>query len=276
METHIHTEETHKLKLNSLCRICGERSKKFRCDKKPLSVNPFAEYLKLSHELDISTDKELQHSKTICRNCYMRLSKLKKNNSSSAKSTADDDICKSSPVWTQFDANLSTMECGVCSHYDSHAKAGRPKKQKAPLSTGESDFHKKRILDQSAQSDDFDFAVPGPSTSTPKRSHRYTLSSFQSDEREENTSQSPVTKAYVDCATSPFRSKSLRLLPSVTLPLTEEEEVYNTHLNKLKMDSSFDKQTVKCKTGGQPLYLKKIVKPRKSSVVSSQDERGLY
>ena len=55
----------------------------------------------------------------------------------------------------------------------------------------------------------------------------------------------------------------------MTLPLTKEEEAYHTHLTRMKMGQSDDKLTFRCKTRGQPLIFKKVVKPRKASTVVS-------
>ena len=51
---------------------------------------------------------------------------------------------------------------------------------------------------------------------------------------------------------------------SITSPLNKDEERLHTHLTKRKLN--FAKENIKaCKTGGQPLLLKRIVKPRKES-----------
>ena len=50
--------------------------------------------------------------------------------------------------------------------------------------------------------------------------------------------------------------------------MTAEEEKYLTKLNRIKSAGSDDKLTVRCKTGGQPLLFRKIIKPRKQSSVA--------
>ena len=77
--------------------------KKFRCDRKALLCAPHTDAIRIHHDLDMSHDKQLQHSETICRKCYMRLLKLKKTGSEHTAQTAKYDIEKSSSIWTDFD-----------------------------------------------------------------------------------------------------------------------------------------------------------------------------
>ena len=130
------------------------------------------------------------------------------------------------------------------------------------------------VTDTSA--DSMSEVVSGPSTSTPKKacSRPATQESelqmppelFQTDQLRTPPAK---TKHLVDCASSPVFAKSLRLrlhpVSDCTLPLCKGEEAYNTHLMQLKMSQSHDKMTATCKTGGQLLIFKKVVKPRKSS-----------
>ena len=80
-------------------------------------------------------------------------------------------------------------------------------------------------------------------------------------------------KMFADCTTPPLEKISLHSIHNVTLPLTKEEEAYHTHLTRMKMGQSDDKLTLKCKTRGQPLIFKKVVKPRKASTVVSSPVR---
>ena len=65
-------------------------------------------------------------------------------------------------------------------------------------------------------------------------------------------------------ACSPAKTK-LRPVEELQAPLTKQEEKYLTHLVRIKLKHSDDKCTVLCKTKGQPIARKRIVKPRKSS-----------
>ena len=60
-----------------------------------------------------------------------------------------------------------------------------------------------------------------------------------------------------------------RSIEELIPPLSKEEEVYNTHMNRMKTSNSADKLTLVCKTRGQSLMFKKLVKARKSSTAVS-------
>jgi hypothetical protein len=84
-------------------------------------------------------------------------------------------------------------------------------------------------------------------------------------------SQSALTqtcnKASFDSVNSAPHIKTIQLRPVEELkaPLSKDEEAYLTKLIRIKLEQSSDKQTVVCKTRGQPIILRKIVKPRKMS-----------
>ena len=106
------------------------------------------------------------------------------------------------------------------------------------------------------------------STSTPHGRCRRTLA-FEAEGVEADSL--PDSDSYQgknmtrDAATSPKKPQPIRSLEELQAPFTKEEEAYFTHFVRLKMQLSEDKETVICKTGGQPIVLKKTVKPRKSS-----------
>ena len=79
-----------------------------------------------------------------------------------------------------------------------------------------------------------------------------------------------------DTASSPFKQLSctaLRPLDNLTHPLTKEEEEFHTPLTKMKVSMSADKATLRCKTRGQPAVYKRIVVPRKSSLLATSPLR---
>ena len=57
-------------------------------------------------------------------------------------------------------------------------------------------------------------------------------------------------------------TNSLRPIYELTSPLSDEEEAYLTALVKIKLNESTDKRTVRCKTGGQSVWLEKVIAPR--------------
>ena len=80
--------------------------------------------------------------------------------------------------------------------------------------------------------------------------------------------KSPIPqKTTVDTATSPIVKQDLTFSHSLSLPehtpLSKEEEKLSTHLVRRKLHHDPQKNTIKCKTGGQPLVLQKVVAPRK-------------
>lgn len=77
--------------------------KKFCCDRKALLCTPHTDAIRIHHGLDFSHDKQSQHSKTICRKCYMRLAKLKRTDSEYTARAAKHDIENSLSIWTDFD-----------------------------------------------------------------------------------------------------------------------------------------------------------------------------
>ena len=76
-------------------------------------------------------------------------------------------------------------------------------------------------------------------------------------------------KTTVDTSTSPmikhYTTFSHSLSLSRNTPLSKEEEKLSTHLVRRKLHHDPDKQTIQCKTRGQPLVLTKTDAPRKHS-----------
>ena len=76
-------------------------------------------------------------------------------------------------------------------------------------------------------------------------------------------------KTTVDTSTSPMIKHSTTLSHSLSVsrstPLSKEEEKLSTQLVRKKLHHDPDKQTIKCKTRGQPLVLTKTVALRKHS-----------
>ena len=98
------------------------------------------------------------------------------------------------------------------------------------------------------------------STSTPLKT-RPTSSALMVDSQtspvqELRTPTPPKKRKYVETSCSPhIKRPCLRPIEELTLPLSKEEEAYNTRMNR--MSNSDDKLTLVCKTRGQP-YVKKF------------------
>ena len=74
---------------------------------------------------------------------------------------------------------------------------------------------------------------------------------------------SPVTPDVTDATMLPFVKETLRQVHEVSAPLSKDEEAYLIKLNRIKMNQSSDKVTIRGKT--QPLVFKKITQPHKPS-----------
>ena len=118
-------------------------------------------------------------------------------------------------------------------------------------------------------------SVAGPSTSTPIKKQRTADTLMQTSPI--MTDKTPPSKGLLkSVATSPFpfqKQKDLRQHESIQAPLTANEEAYFTKLTKLKMQESDDRKTLRCKTGGQPIVLKRITQPRKASALATSPLR---
>ena len=287
-----HTEELHLQRVSALCRLCGRRSKKAFDDRKVLLCKTYAADLYAFHQIDISSDTASKHSDTLCRPCYMRVMRLKRSKVPSylTLQAAKEDIDESSDIWCEFSSLKSADQCSVCAKFLNQIRGGRPTKPKkggkrsATVSEVDYEADSNTVAEHDISTEST-FARQGPSTSTPKRlcTHTSTDTLFVSSQvqtspikkQETNTDQQtpPRTKMFADCTTSPLEKFSLRSIHNVTLPLTKEEEAYHTHLTRMKMGQSDDKLTLTCKTRGQPLIFKKVVKPRKASTVVSSPVR---
>ena len=76
---------------------------------------------------------------------------------------------------------------------------------------------------------------------------------------------SPILYDAPKVVISPPQSLQQSLSRSITSPLTRHEEQVHTHLTKRKLRFAGGSSTIRCKTGGQPLILKRLIKPRKLS-----------
>ena len=121
-----HSYSVHCEKVNSLCRICGERVKRQIKDKlTPLKLcATYEKELYSYHGLDTAQDEEDKHPKGMCTKCYQRLASCKhascstNSNSKTASDRAAADIERTNRIWTKFDQAVSVGQCSACSHFD--------------------------------------------------------------------------------------------------------------------------------------------------------------
>ena len=85
----------------------------------------------------------------------------------------------------------------------------------------------------------------------------------------ESTPIKPTRPQTQDSSTSPMIKNNATLNHSLSLstdtPLSETEERLNTALIRRKLEADPKRQTIICKTKGQPLVFQRVVKPRKST-----------
>ena len=126
-----HTDLLHCERLNSPCRICGERSK--RCsDLKPVKLcRNYVSELARYYGLHISDETNgALYSSMFCSKCYIRLVKLNDSThpSEGVLKSAKDQIEYANRVWTPFDSTAEVVDCSVCCKFAWQSKGGRPVK----------------------------------------------------------------------------------------------------------------------------------------------------
>ena len=127
-DVEIHTYLLHCERLNSLCRICGERSK--RCDLKPVKLcRNYVSELARYYDLHISAETNgTLYSSTFCSKCYVRLVKLNNSTHSSegVLKSAKDQIEYANRVWTRVDSTAEVANCSVHCKFARQLKGDRP------------------------------------------------------------------------------------------------------------------------------------------------------
>ena len=254
--------------------------------------------------IDLSKD-EATHSPLICNTCYSKIRHFERNavterSLQSALSCA----AKNSHIWCEFDACISSSQCPLCAHYLSFGKGGRKRKAaNTPQTVSIKNDNVINIeetvpLTEHSQTDDsflsFDDA---PETLSPDNS---ALSNVDCESLAEpilrkcrrklllENNPGPSTSGLIDTAlsrlktihssmavtadssTSPIKVleqsiESFHIKKDMNTPLTEEEERATSFLVRKILAHSENKDILKLKTRGQPLYFQRINKPRKSS-----------
>lgn len=317
-----HSEHLHTHRLNSLCRICGGRSK---TQQKQRPDGLSEKYTFVLHDffgLIISPDTNgTVSSNTICSKCRRRLDRMQSADvpSQSNLSTVRSQLEDSNKIWTRYNPSVSEADCSVCQAFFGTLKgamqgkkptAGKQFKAK-PASTKEMSDCSSQDKDEGDQSCiEADDSVGGASTSSQCDSS-ISITELQKVQFEPQASSTPHIKPPVKrrlsefltmraqkiartvspttvqsktnskfCQTLPKRTgihkgaqtdqkRTVRPLEELKAPLTRHEEAYLTRLIRIKLQQSKDKHTVACKTKGQPIMLRKIIKPRKTSGIAS-------
>ena len=138
----LHSRTKHVNRVNSSCRLCGERVKRAKKDKKPCAKLCVSYVKEISdfHCVDILQDTEGKHAKLMCVKCYTRLVKLKHSNRPCAgtRENACHATTNSAHLWCNFDPTLSADQCKLCCHFNQQCKGGKPSKRKRDSSQRQS------------------------------------------------------------------------------------------------------------------------------------------
>ena len=271
-----HSLSEHQYRLNTLCRLCGERTKRGKDVRTKLVVlcTEFSSVLLENNIIDTSSDVDNTLSKQICTKCYtlMKTARLHRVSQTQAKSLSAR-VEFTSTIWTTFDSSISLEACNSCSHFDKTSKGGRPQKPKR----GNPNLKKRQVPQE------IDGMVFSPALCSTPMQKRKTADSTTSPivpVLTNDTQTSPISflgttpsTSTVDVGTSPFtHSQALGLkvrhVDDIQGPLSKDEEKLATHFNRIKMKESSD-GLVKYRTGGQPLVFMRVVKARKGSATAT-------
>ena len=296
-----HTEELHILRLNSLCRVCGRRSKVAKMKSPVRLCKNLASELYHFHGIEVSGEANgTVYSNTLCLSCSTRLNKLKNSETPPQAEglfkAAAKQLEKTKDVWIQFNSKVEVSDCSVCHTFAEQNKSGRPRKPLKRCRESEDQSIPGSSSEACDSSVSFDNFKPQISLTPQKETVKKRLQEYlynrrnvaQSDANARNDkclSTASISKTrdaladlkrYVLAKESLFHSdkavdivpphtevNSLRPLEQLQAPLTKKEEAYLTGLVRIKLKQSDDKQTVVSKTrAGQPIILKKIIKAR--------------
>ena len=252
---HVHSAFLHSRRLHSLCRVCGGRSSKSTKPRAPILCRYAAQELDRFFGVNVSLDCPDVHSSTLCSRCYGTVIGLK-SSASPSQTTMErgrSEAGKAAHLWKEFDGTVAVADCGVCSTFTSQMKGGRPPKRKRATPT----------VRQNTSPDNFDVSasqqefLPQDAFKSTKSPHSRILTDMQTSpiSLKDHTMETCIQ-------TSPLKTQaqgkpSLRPINELSSPLSKEEEAYMTQLIRIKLSDSEDKTTVRCRTRGQPLVLKK-------------------
>ena len=289
MEQTDHLKSVHEACTKELCRVCGMRARSAKDKSLKASTRQCVHHIKtilnLFH-IDISKDESI-HSPTLCKACYSKIRHFERNPvTEKSLQSALQCASKNKDIWCQFDAGIPSTQCPLCTHYLSFGKGGRKRKlnrkeETVPLETGDSSVS----IEDTPQTFSPDSpAISNPSSvdlaePAPKRCRRKLLleqNPGPSTSLFTDTSTSPLKTVHsstvftVDRATSPIAeldqsTDSFHIKQDINTPFTNEEEKAASFLVRKMLFHSQNKDILKFKTRGQPLYFLRINKPRKAS-----------
>ena len=180
---------------------------------------------------------------------------------------------KAAHLWKEFDGTVAVADCGVCSTFTSQMKGGRPSKRKQATLTVRQNTSPDNSDVSASQADSEQEFLPQDASMPTKSPHSRILTDMQTSpiSLKDHTMETCIQ-------TSPLKTQaqgkpSLRPINELSSPLSKEEEAYMTQLIRIKLSESEYKTTVRCRTRGQPLVLKKLTMPRKPSLIAGSPLR---
>ena len=264
-----HSLQVHVDSLDQLCRLCGMKNatkvnKKHRVGPKlckDLSVD-----ILLVFGVNVGNDRPHCHPKHICKTCELTIKNIKRTNSvfSLQKAQATADEC--SNLWKQYDNATEFSNCVVCNRVrvlqDGCFRRGKH--------TNSGDSIQMSGLDQLV---DIETDQPGPSRLINDCSLDLDIDTFDASEHLASSTPKKQTVRQTSCSTTSPMIKAMYsildiLEAPIDKPLNKIEQKVATYLIKRKLTTETDEKDldlIRCKTGGQPLILKRLTRPRKDT-----------
>ena len=258
----------------------------------------------LTFGVSVKEDVQSAHSPNMCRACFNKISKVKKYSMEGTIINARKLADASGSIWSPFSDFVRLEDCSVCCQFlkTGKGKIHWPRKshsiqentiaiddarstchtETSPITyehSAESTLdirNNDSVLKERAQESETTTNIKNTVDSITTPTKDCDIGLRYSPPIATSTPTKP-TKVMVDQMTSPaFKKDKLfeqSLEKSSSEPLTKDEAHLNTHFNRRLLYNS--NNIIECKTGGQPLVLAKVTKPRKeTSNVSKRTKRS--
>ena len=119
-----HDLEDHVKRLHTRCRVCGNKTyfgfRQFR--NRGSFCSTYRNKLFELFHLDIDTDEDWIHSKTICRACVMCLRRHTNNLTTHKTERLRRIFDETQKLWTVYKNGMNVEECKLCSIFYKHKK----------------------------------------------------------------------------------------------------------------------------------------------------------
>ena len=231
----------------------------------PVPCSKYASDIFLVYGINLNQDSPQVHSESICVKCISRIRNYKKRGSDVALQAGREISEKNASIWTSFDENLSSRECGVCSSFC----AADPRNNS---------FLQATEHDQ----------LPASSVSTDINFEQQTPDILQPTENAENIDDNSIisSQSLPLLSSTPLKEiNNANLSSSVAVPATlkkdklfsesltaspfekldDEEEALFAHFIRRKLNNSTD-GSFECKSGGgKKIQLMKVPKCEKET-----------